>query len=128
MTDTASGTFDVELVPAPAELDGAVSRFELRKSFHGTFEGSGTGVMLSCGDPTSGSAGYVAVEVVRGDLHGRTGGFALMQLGMMRSGSQSLHYQVVPGSGDGQLAGITGSLQLSIESDGTHRFELAYDL
>jgi hypothetical protein len=128
MSTTASGTFSVALVPAAPELDGAIVRFELEKNFQGDLEGSGSGVMLSAGDPAAGSAGYVAIEVVRGTLHGHPGGFAFAQLGLMHDGAQTLHYEIVPGSGDGELAGITGVLQLSIDEDGTHRFVLTYDL
>ena len=124
----ATGSFDVELHPGPPELDGAVSRFHLTKAFHGDLEGVGAGVMLSCGDPQSGSAGYVAIETVRGRLGDREGGFALQQMGRMQAGSQTLHYEVVPGSGDGELQQITGTLSLTIDEDGTHRFELTYDL
>lgn len=35
VTSTASGIFDVDLVPGAAELDGVVARFELTKHFHG---------------------------------------------------------------------------------------------
>jgi hypothetical protein len=124
----ATGSFDVELHPGPPELDGAVSRFDLTKTFHGDLEGVGAGLMLSCGDPQSGSAGYVAIETVRGRLHDREGGFALQQMGRMQDGSQTLHYEVVPGSGDGGLQQITGTLRLTIDADGTHRFELTYEL
>jgi len=51
MVDTARGTFDVTMQPGPAELDGAISRFELSKTFHGDLQGTGSGVMLSGGDP-----------------------------------------------------------------------------
>lgn len=128
MTTTARGTFDVHLLPGPAELDGAVQRFELTKTFSGDLQGSGRGVMLSAGDPQAGAAGYVAIETVTGRLGDRDGGFALQQFGTMAGGGQTLHYVVVPGSGTGELAGITGTLQLVVEADGTHRFELGYDL
>ena len=68
MSVTARGTFDVHLAPGPAELDGTVNRFDFTKTFKGDLEGTGAGVMLSVGDPQRGSAGYVAVEVVRGGL------------------------------------------------------------
>lgn len=125
---TATGWFDVQMQPGRPELDGAVSRFELTKTFSGDLEAVGAGVMLSSGDPQSGSAGYVAIETVRGRLGDRVGGFALQQMGSMRAGSQALHYEVVPGSGDGELRGITGALHLTIDEDGTHRFELRYEL
>ena len=56
------------MAPGLAELDGAVGRFELTKRFHGDFDGTGTGVMLSAGDPQAGTAGYVAIEAVKGLL------------------------------------------------------------
>jgi hypothetical protein len=34
----------------------------------------------------------------------------------------------VPGSGEGELAGIAGKLDLTIEDDGTHRYALEYEL
>jgi hypothetical protein len=128
VTTTASGTFDVSLVPGVAELDGTVGRFELTKRFHGDFDGSGTGVMLSAGDPQAGTAGYVAIETVKGRLGDREGGFAFQQFGTMSGGHQTLHYEVVPGSGYGELAGISGILRLTIDEDGTHHYELEYDL
>lgn len=128
MTDTADGTFEVELRPGAAEVDAAIGRFELSKTFHGGIEGTGVGVMLSAGDPQSGEAGYVAIEVVRGRVGGREGTFALQQFGSMHGGSQTLHYEVVPGSGTGQLAGMTGTVRLDIDQDGTHRYTLEFDL
>ena len=46
----------------------------------------------------------------------------------MHDGEQELRYDVVPGSGTGDLAGLTGSLELTIEDDGTHRYDLGYTL
>ena len=128
MRRTARGTFDVDLVPAASELEGAVRRFDFTKTFRGDLEGAGAGVMLSCGDPTQGSAGYVAVETVEGTLDDRKGRFVLQQLGTMQAGVQSLVYAVAPGSGTGELAGIVGTLRLDVDDDGTHRFELDYEL
>lgn len=122
------GSFDVALSPAAPELGGAVARFELRKTFRGDLDGVGEGIMLSVGEPAAGAAGYVAVETVDGALHGRRGTFSLAQLGTMHGGAQTLSYVVVPGSGTGELEGITGRMQLDIEADGTHRFRLTYDL
>ncbi len=128
MASTARGTFDVTTQAGPAELDGAVSRFELSKTFHGDLQGVGTGVMLSGGDPQLGAAGYVTIETVRGSIGERQGSFALQQFGSMHDGSQTLHYEVVPGSGSGQLSGIVGKLDLNIDENGIHRYELQYDL
>ena len=127
MTSTAKGTFDIAMTPGPPEAGGGVNRFDFTKTFHGDLDATGTGVMLSCGDPNTGAAGYVAIETVRGRLGGRLGGFALQQLGMMQHGSQTLHYEVVPGSGHGELEGISGTFRLAVEEDGIHRYELEYE-
>jgi Protein of unknown function (DUF3224) len=128
MAQVAIGTFEVELTPGAAELDGAVVRLNLAKAFHGELEGDGRGVMLSAGDPSTGQAGYVAIETFAGRLDGREGSFALQQFGTMRGGAQTLHYEVVPGSGRDGLEGIGGVLELTIEDDGTHRYALEYEL
>lgn len=128
MNSVARGTFDIQMTPVASELDGAVSRFDFSKAFQGDLLATGSGVMLSCGDPAAGAAGYVAIETVRGSLHGRQGGFALQQFGTMLGSSQTLHYEVVPGSGDGGLTGIAGTFHLTVEDDGTHRYQLDYDL
>lgn len=125
---SAVGTFAVTMVPGSDELGSTVRRFDFTKTFAGDLEGAGSGLMLSCGDPGTGEAGYVAIESVDGQLSGRTGGFSLQQLGMMHDGSQTLHYEVVPGSGRGELRGIVGTFHLTIDVDGTHRYHLEYEL
>jgi hypothetical protein len=125
---TARGTFDIVMTPGTAEIEGAIGRFDFTKTFTGDLEATGIGVMLSCGDPQAGEAGYVAIEFVRGRIGEREGGFALQQLGKVHAGSQTLHYEVVPGSGRGTFEGIVGDFNLTIDDDGTHRYELAYEL
>jgi hypothetical protein len=127
-TSAARGTFDIDLRPGPTELGGAAGRFDFTKTFHGDLDAEGAGVMLSAGDPQQGSAGYVALETVNGRLGSRTGSFALQQFGTVLDGAQTLTYVVVPGSGQGELAGITGTFALTVDDDGTHRYELAYRL
>ncbi|MHA7860898.1 DUF3224 domain-containing protein [Tessaracoccus sp. Y36] len=44
----------------------------------------------------------------------------------MRGGSQELRYEIVPGSGTGELQDVTGTLTLEIDQVGEHHitFEL----
>lgn len=84
--------------------------------------------MLSGGDPQAGATGYVAIETVTGRLDDRIGAFALRQFGILCDGMQTLHYEVVPGSGSGDLVGISGTLSLTIDSDGLHHYQLEYRL
>ncbi len=128
MQATASGTFKVTMTPreagdSPAEL----GRFLLAKTFEGGIDGTGAGEMLSAGNPAGGSAGYVALEWVTGRIGDRAGRFALQHTGTMDRGTQSLAITVVPGSGSGALAGISGRLELAI-ADGVHRYTLHYQL
>jgi hypothetical protein len=126
MTQTAHGTFDVTITPGAT--DDGIGRFDLAKQWHGDLQGSSTGQMLSAGDPAAGRAGYVALEIVTGTLHGRVGSFAFHQLGVMRGDEQELRYDVAPGSGTGDLAGLEGSLTLHIDDAGTHTYDLSYTL
>ena len=125
---TAKGTFDIEMTPPTADLGGSVKRIGFSKAFHGDLVGTGFGVMLTCGDPQSGEAGYVAIETFHGRLGEREGRFALQQFATMHAGSQTLHYEVVPGSGEADLDGISGVFHLTVDTDGTHRYELVYEL
>lgn len=123
----ASGTFTVDLRPDGTELSGTAARFAFTKAFTGDLSGTSTGVMLSAGEPASGTAGYVALEAVQATVEGRTGGFVLQQLGRMADGEQELDYRVVPGSGTGGLTGIDGVLRLTIDDD-THHYTLEFTL
>jgi hypothetical protein len=128
VTTTAKGTFDIVMTPGTPEVAGAVGRFDFTKTFHGDLDATGVGVMLSHGDPQTGAAGYVAIETVNGRLGDRSGSFARQQFGMMQHGSRTLHYEVVPGSGHGELAGLSGAFHLKVEEDGAHRFALTYEV
>lgn len=116
------------MTPGKTELGGAIGRFDFTKTFRGDFAGTGVGLMLSGGDPQSGSAGYVAMEIIHGHLEGREGGFVLQQFARMRDGSQTMHYEVVPGSASGHLKGMTGRLHLRVDEDGIHHYDLEYQV
>lgn len=124
---TASGTFEIERRSGAAEADGALARDDFTKVFSGSLEGHGVGLMLSAGDPANGTAGYVAMEVFAGTLDGRSGSFVLQQFGTMDAAGPRLEYEITPGSGDRELVGISGRLELTVE-DGAHRYVLEYEL
>lgn len=83
--------------------------------------------MLSAGDPTAGSAGYVALEAFEGEVNGRPGTFCLQQFGTMTDGTSDLRYEVVPGSGTGELAQLSGIVLLTVDDDGAHHVSLRYE-
>ncbi len=83
--------------------------------------------MLAAGTEVKGSAGYVAMERVSGTLHGRTGTFILQHSGTMTRGVPQMIVTVVPDSGTGQLAGLTGKMAINIDG-GKHTYEFEYTL
>ena len=105
----------------------ALGRLTIAKQFHGDLEATSQGEMLTAGTAVAGSAGYVAMEKVAGTLHGRRGTFALQHSGTMARGAPQLTLTVVPDSGTGELAGLTGKLSITI-ADGKHSYEFEYDL
>jgi hypothetical protein len=120
----AAGTFEVKLTPQPD--DSPVGRMTIVKQFHGDLEGSSAGQMLAAMTEVKGSAGYVAIEKVTGSLHGRAGSFVLQHTGTMNRGTPQLSVTVVPDSGTGDLAGLSGSLNIIIEG-GKHSYEFDYE-
>ena len=88
---------------------------------------TGQGEMLTALTKTPGSAGYVAIERVSGTLHGRTGSFVFQHTGTMDRGGQRLSITVVPDSGTGELAGLSGTFTLDIV-DAKHLYVFEYAL
>lgn len=129
-TLTARGEFEVTMTPeavVPGPDGGNLSRLALDKHYHGNLEATGAGFMLSALTSTTGSAGYVAMELVKGTLHGRAGSFVLQHTGIMNRGAPQLSIAIVPDSGTGELTGISGSCGINI-TGGKHYYELHYSL
>jgi hypothetical protein len=130
MTRHAEGSFDVKTTPLPADdalMGTMVGRYSLVKQYHGDLEATAKGEMLGAGDPSSGNAGYVAIEEVKGALAGHTGSFALQHIGMMDPNGLKLSVAVVPGSGTAQLTGLTGTLTIHNQA-GKHTYDFDYSL
>lgn len=126
----ARGSFEVELTPRKGDGDPDdpnLGRMSISKSFTGDLEGTSIGQMLSARTATQGSAGYVAIELVEGTLHGRKGTFVLQHSGTMDRGNPSLSVTVVPDSGTAELEGLSGSMAIIIEG-GEHSYVLDYTL
>ena len=132
MNQHASGPFEVKIAPQPADNPQAqaagVGRMSLDKRFHGDLEATSVGQMLAVRGEPKDSAGYVAMEIVTGSLHGRSGSFALQHSGTMHAGGQQLVIAVVPGSGTGALAGLSGTMQITIAEGGKHAYAFDYTL
>lgn len=125
-----SGEFTVAMLPetmSAVAADSGIGRMSLNKRYHGALQAEGKGEMLAYMDRALGSGVYVAVERVTGALAGRDGSFLLRHTGVMTRGAPGLTVAVVPDSGSGELAGLSGSLTIRIEG-GKHYYDFEYTL
>lgn len=127
LSQHANGPFDVKLTPQDDKLADGISRMLIDKQYHGDMEGAAKGQMLAAGSAKT-SGVYVAIETFTGSIHGKSGGFALHHTGIMTNGGPTLTIAVVPGSGTGDLKGISGTMRINIAQDGKHSYDLEYTL
>jgi hypothetical protein len=130
MTHVARGTFEVKLQPLAFEGTEPLwklGRMTIDKVIVGDLVATTRGQMLSAMTETRGSAGYVAIEVVTGSLHGKRGSFVLQHNGIMNRGTPTQSVVVVPDSGTEELAGLDGEFKIILEG-GIHRYEFSYQL
>jgi hypothetical protein len=128
VSDTARGTFDVQLKPQPADsyADGQIlGSMTFDKQYQGDLEAIGVGQMLTGMTSTDGSAVYVAVERLQGTIAGRRGSFIIHHRGIMDRGAHVLDVSVVPDSGTDELEGLHGTMSIAI-SEGIHSYEFTY--
>ena len=126
---TARGTFDVTIEAEPPFLDHdgiKLNRNVVRKEFSGDLVGTSEAQMLAAYTATPGSAGYVAIEHFRGSADGKSGSFVLQHHGLMNRGEPALAVTIVPDSGTGELAGVSGTLEID-SGAGKHSYVLEYE-
>jgi hypothetical protein len=126
------GTFEVAIAQQasdnPPAREAAILRLSLDKRYSGPLDAQGQGEMLADGGGDRKDGAYVAMERVTGALEGRKGSFALVHRALMRNGApEGWSVVIVPGSGTGALAGLEGSMRISID-DGKHHYDLDYTL
>jgi hypothetical protein len=127
----ARGPFEVQLAPqAMSEVaqDSGLGRMSLDKRFHGALEATSSGEMIAFRSATPGSAGYVAMETVRGTLAGRGGSFVLQHSSTLNRSEPTQSITVVPDSGTEALAGLAGRMTIDIAADGAHAYRFEYSL
>ena len=110
-------------VATGAGADLALGRVAFRKTYKGDdLTGTAVATMLNCGQ-----LAYTAMERVTGTLGGRTGSFVLMH-GAAPGGDRPdvATGVIVAGSGTGELAGLTGRMEIRHDEDGPRLF-LEYD-
>jgi hypothetical protein len=84
-----------------------LTRIHVEESFSGDINGDGIVEFLQAA-LADGSASFVGIERVTGDLGGRRGTFLLQDAGTVQDNIVSGDWFVIAGSGTGQLAGLRG--------------------
>ncbi|AUL74349.1 hypothetical protein ATS72_012445 [Pseudoalteromonas sp. 13-15] len=130
-SNIVTGQFTVALAPLDGYAKGQnginLGRMSIDKTFTGKLNASSQGEMLSAMTPVQGSAGYVAIEQVIGELEGKKGSFVLQHFGTMDKGQDSLILTVISDSGTDELEGLAGSMKIRIEN-GVHYYDFQYTL
>ncbi|MGI1678723.1 MAG: DUF3224 domain-containing protein [Cellvibrionaceae bacterium] len=126
-----TGEFEVKLQPQETYAEGKdgiqLGRMSINKTFKGDLNAVSQGEMLNAMTTTQGSAGYVAIEQVKGILSGKAGSFVLQHYGIMNKGQDRLVLEVVPDSGSEELVGLSGEMKIIIK-DGKHFYEFDFSL
>lgn len=115
---------------SPIETGVGVGHVHMEKEYEGEVDGRSVTQFSHAFDQEKGIGTYVAMEAFEGSLNGRTGTFNFAHTATTDGSAERLHELVVivPESGTGGLAGITGSGALHIDPDGTHHFDFDYEL
>src|SRR6266852_880258 len=98
-----------------SEIEGApkLTRVSATKSYKGNIDGEGKMEYLMM-YRTASSASFMGLERVTGSVGGRSGSFVLQHSGTFEDGVAKVTLSVVPGSGTGDLRGLTGEGGFSV--------------
>jgi uncharacterized protein DUF3224 len=116
---------------SPIKTGVNVGHAHMVKEFTGGVTGRSSTQFSFAFDEASGVGTYVAMEAFEGSLDGRRGTLAFAHTATTDGNSPERLAEVVvivPGSGTGDLAGITGQGSIAVKDDGTHVIELDYQL
>lgn len=131
MTNRATAAFGITAWEETAYHESAggpkLSRVTVRKTFRGGVEAESTAELLTC-RAADGAAGHVASERVVGRVGDRSGSFVVQHGGVHNGATPASQFgHVVPGSGTGELRGLTGDAALRHDEHGA-TFTLDYDV
>jgi Protein of unknown function (DUF3224) len=132
----ANGTFSVKAFnPTSVTVEPAIATglpvgvATMEKHFEGDIAGRSATLFTAAFDQAAGVGTYVAMESFEGTVNGRQGAFNFVHSATTTGTDRSSGYfTIVPSSGTGELAGISGTGDLAIDADGTHRIWLDYEL
>jgi Protein of unknown function (DUF3224) len=103
-----------------------LQRVHISRTFTGDLEGTSTAEILIA--RSEGGGAYTGHDLIEGKLAGRSGTFVIQHGGIMGPEGISNTGTIVPGSGSGDLEGITGEGTLLADEEGNHTLTLDYEL
>ncbi len=110
------------------DLEGAkLVRTKVGKTFSGDLEGTSDADLLMA-HSAGGTAAYCGFELVTATLGGRSGTFLVQHSASGTTSGGTGSWPIVPGSGTGELVGLSGTTEFIRHEDGTHTFTVDYDL
>jgi len=104
-----------------------LTRAAVAKTFAGDISGDGHVEYLMM-YRSDGSATFVGLERIVGQVAGKTGSFVLQRTGVFENGMAKESYFVVPGSGTGDLRGLRGEGTSAVGHGIEHPLTLNYEL
>jgi hypothetical protein len=104
-----------------------LTRATVAKAFTGDITGEGHVEYLMM-YKSDGSAAFVGLERVVGSVAGKAGSFVLQRTGVFEGGVAKESFSVIPGSGTGELRGLTGEGTTAVGHGAEFPFVLRYDL
>lgn len=91
------------------EFEGGakLTRAKVSQAYQGAITGEGF-VEFLMSHAANGTASFVGMELIKGTVAGKSGSFVIQHVGTYDSGGACSSWSIAPGSGTGELTGITG--------------------
>lgn len=115
----AESTFKIDQWDQTPIGDPQAGRATVKKTFNGDLEGTSTAELVLWKAP-DGTAAYVALEWIDARLANRAGTFVLMHAATADANRQRGNWEIVSGSGTGELRGIHGRGEYRHDAEGAH--------
>ncbi len=125
----AKGSFELaswdEETYEPMDDGGKLTRASVTQTFTGAIEGDGAVQWLMAYRP-DGTAHFVGLQRIRGTIDDRNGTFVLETIGDFDGKVATWTASVVPGTGSGDLEGLTGQGDFGAPQGPKASYELDY--
>ena len=131
MKKTASARFAIKSWDEKPYSEGdnlpKLTRASVIKTYTGDIIGDGQVEYLMM-YRSDGTATFVGLERVTGQIAGKSGSFVLQRTGVFEGGQAKETYSVIPGSASGGLRGLVGDGTSSVGHGMEHPFTLSYEM